>query len=92
LTIISKDRLQGKAIFVWGGMHLQLHPVAALAPLGGSLAQPGPLDVGIFLVAHAPNHTVVVHRVDYGRLSLRGLAPGNGLKEEGIFIASLLGQ
>ena len=59
-----KCSLQRQGILVWGWVGLQLKPVATLAPLGGSLAQPRPLDVGVLLGTDAPNHPVVVHGVD----------------------------
>ena len=34
------------------------------------LGQPGPLDVGVLLVADAPHHAVVVHGVDDGGVGL----------------------
>ena len=71
------------------------------------LGQPGPLDVGVLLVADTPHHAVVVHGVDDGGVSLGGLqnkintrklkvsthlSPLHGFQEERIFVSSLLGQ
>merc|ERR1719411_2174997 len=80
-----------KVILLWCGMGLQLHPVATLASLGNSLTEPGPLDVGVLLVADTPNHPVVIHGVDNGGLVLGSLGSLDSLQEERIFIAGLLG-
>ena len=56
------------------------------------LAEPGPLDVGVLLVTDTPNHPVVVHGVDDGGRVLGALGPLHCLQEEGIVVASLLGE
>ena len=56
------------------------------------LAKPGPLDVGVLLVADAPNHPVVVHGVDDGGGVLGALGPLHGLQEERIVVTSLLSE
>ena len=56
------------------------------------LAEPGPLDVGILLVADAPHHPVVVHGVHDGGLVPGALGSLHCLQEERIIVASLLGQ
>ena len=56
------------------------------------LAEPGPLDVRVLLVAHTPDHPVVVHGVNDGGGVLGALGPLYSLQEEGIIVASLLSE
>jgi len=83
---------QRKGILVWGRVGLQLHPESTLAPLGGTLREPGPLDVGVLLSTNAANHSVVVHSVNNGGVFLGSLSPGDSPEEEGILVSSQLGQ
>ena len=56
------------------------------------LTQPGPLDVGVLLIADTANHPVVVHGVDDGGVVLGSLGPLDCLQEERILVTGLLGQ
>merc|ERR1719400_1675737 len=58
-------KLQGKVILLRSWVSLQLHPVSALAPLGHTLAEPGPLDVGVLLVTDTPT---IIHAMDNYRM------------------------
>jgi len=61
-------KLVGKGELVGSWVSLQFHPVPTLASLGVPLREPGPLDIGVLLIADAANHPVVVHGVDDGGL------------------------
>ena len=56
------------------------------------LTEPGPLDVGVLLIADAANHPVVVHGVEDGGSVLGSLGPLDCLQEERIVVTGLLGQ
>ena len=78
------DALDGQLESVGGLVNVEFEPVAAFAPLGLVLEDPEPLDVRVFLVAHAPNHSVGVHGVDNVGVLLGSLSSFPGLQEEGI--------
>jgi len=61
---------------------LQLEPVTALASLRLILEDPEPLDVRVFLVAHAAHHPIRVHCVDDVGVLLRALSTLASLQEE----------
>merc|ERR1719400_1156695 len=85
-------KLQGKVILLRSWVSLQLHPVSTLTPLGHTLAEPGPLDVGVLLITDTANHPVVVHGVDDSGIVLGSLGPLDCLQEERILVSGLLGQ
>ena len=64
-------------------MYFKLEPVTALAPLGSALVEPHKLDVGVFLVTDASNHSVGVHGLNDVGLVFGSLTPARGLHEEG---------
>ena len=70
--------------FAWGFMYFKLEPVTALAPLGSALVEPHKLDVGVFLVTDASNHSVGVHGLNDVGLVFGSLTPASGLHEEGV--------
>ena len=70
-------------------MNVEFEPVAAFATLGLVLEDPEPLDVCVFLVAHAPDHSVCVHSVDNVGVLLRSLSTFPGLQEEGVLQGNL---
>ncbi len=65
-------------------MNFKLEPVAAFTTFRLVLEDPEPLDVRVFLVAHAPHHSVGVHGVDNVGVLLGSLSPLPGLQEEGV--------
>ena len=65
-------------------MYFKLEPVTALAPLGSALVEPHKLDVGVFLVTDASNHSVGVHGLNDVGLVFSSLTPACGLHEEGV--------
>ena len=70
-------------------MNIKFEPVAAFATLGLVLEDPEPLDVRVFLVAHAPNHSVGVHGVDNVGVLLGSLSTFPGFQEEGVLQGNL---
>ena len=76
--------LNGQLETVWGLVALQLEPVAALATLRLVLEDPEPLDVGVFLVANAADHSVGVHGVDNVGILFGALSSLASLQEKGI--------
>jgi len=65
-------------------VNFEFKPVAALATLGLVLEDPEPLDVRVFLVAHATDHSVRIHGVNNVGVLLGSLSSLTCLQEEGI--------
>ena len=82
--------LNGQLETVWGFVALQLEPVAALATLRLVLEDPEPLDVGVFLVANAADHSVGVHGVDNVGILFGALSSLASFQEEGILGKKLI--
>ena len=82
--------LNGQLETVWGLVALQLEPVAALATLRLVLEDPEPLDVGVFLVANAADHSVGVHGVDNVGILFGALSSLASFQEEGILGKKLI--